>query len=358
MAKRNPINLNTQIDILSTIKELTPAYGLFSDSGLFKEVKLTSKTFAYDIERAVGSKMTRLTSRTERDSVRTGKTDYKTVALGTRSIKVDQGVHIEDLEGRVTGGIDLENLSDTVLEELAKKVQIANDSLAQSFEYMLVTGSQGQVRDPKDGTVAIDMFAETGTQRPTAVIDLTAGSTTVKSGLNALRNQVSLLNFGHGSVREIELWVAGDVFDALSTSVELETFYLSALNGNVAALTNPIINGSVNKYVQGKYGFYREFRWENFVFRTYPTVFHTMTGGTLNAVEDGKGWTVVRGTTDSYELGLAPAPYLSQFGKQGQKIFAKFEDVNDVSIDFTLESHIAPVLKRPELAVEVTFTLD
>ena len=354
---RNPINLNTSIDLLPTIQNLTPAYGLFTDSGLFKEYGIKTNAVIYEVDETDNNKMTKLTSRTERDAVKVGRGKSKFITVANRTIKLTGGVHVEDLQNRLNR-FDIET-DETLQEALAAATADTYNSLSQSFEYMLVTASQGQMRDPLDGTVALDMFAATGTVRPTATIDASPTSTTLLSDLNALRNQISQLNGYNGVVTEIELWVADDVFTALIANPEFITLYQLAMQGRgQEALNSPYLNGSLNRYIQGKYGWYREFRWENIVFRTYPQTFNTMTGGTLTAIANGKGWTVARGVTNAYEVAYSPAPYFSQLNTVGQKIYARTTGIkDDTHLDFTIESHLAPMLKRPELSVDVTFTL-
>ena len=49
---RNPINLNTSIDLLPTINNLQPAYGRFADSGLFREYGIKTNAVIYSVEQA------------------------------------------------------------------------------------------------------------------------------------------------------------------------------------------------------------------------------------------------------------------------------------------------------------------
>ena len=354
---RNPINLNTSIDLLPTIKELTPAYGTIADSGLFKETPVKTNFLMYEIEEQDSPRMTKLTSRTERDAVKVSGGKSKAITVSGKTIKLTGGVHVEDLQNRLNA-FDIEK-DETLQEALVEATARTYDSWSQSYEYMLLTASQGIMRDPADGAIAINMFTNTGTAQPTATIDVSPTSTTLLTDLNALRNQLTILNGNNGVVSEIELWVADDVFTAITTNPELAMIYQLALQGRgQEALNNPYLNGSLNRYIQGKYGFYREFRWENFVFRTYPRTFTAQNGNVIKAIADGKGWTVVRGATNAYEVAFAPASYFSQLGSVGQKVYARTTGiVDDTHLDFTIESHLTPIAKRPELAVDVTFTL-
>ena len=354
---RNPVNLNTSIDLLPTIQNLVPAYGRFADSGLFKEYGIKTNAVLYSVEEQENTRMTKLTSRTERDAVKVSRGRSKQVTVGAETIKLTGGVHVEDLQNRLNK-FDIDT-DETLQEALADATADVYNSFSQSFEYMLVTASQGIMRDPKDGGANINMFTNTGTVRSTATIDASATSTTLISGLNALRNQLTMLNGYNGSINAIELWVADDVFNAIVNHPEFYTLYQLAYQGaQQAALLQPVLNGGLDRVVQTKYGYSRTFTWENITIATYPQTFTSMEGTTLNAVENGKGWTVVRGASNAYEVAYAPAPYFSQLSGIGQKVYARTTGVvDDTHLDFTIESHLIPILKRPELSIDVTFTL-
>lgn len=354
---RNPINLNTSIDLLPTIQNLEPAYGRFADSGLFKEYGIKTNAVIYTVEQQENTRMTKLTSRTERDAVKVSRGKSKQVTVGSETIKLTGGVHVEDLQNRLQY-FDIDR-DETLQEALADATADVYNSFSQSFEYMLVTASQGIMRDPKDGSAVTNMFTNTGTVRSTATIDASADSTTLISGLNALRNQLTILNGYQGTVNNIELWVADDVFNAIVNHPEFYTLYQLAFQGaQQAALMQPILNGSIDRVVQTRYGYSRTFTWENITISTYPQTFTSMEGQTLPAIANGKGWTVVRGATNAYEVAYAPAPYFSQLNGIGQKVYARTTGVvGDTHLDFTIESHLIPILKRPELSIDVTFTL-
>lgn len=355
---KNPFNKFANIDLLPTLNSLVPAYGLLSESNLFKETGVKTNQAMFGIVESDNPRMTKLTSRTERDAVKVSGKREKQVTVGGSTIKLTGGLHVEDLMNRINTGSD-EAVEESVREVLAERTKLTYDSFSQSFEYMLLTASQGRMRDPNDGTVVTDMFTATGTTQSTATVDASAGSTTLLSDLNAIRNQLSALNGGQGVVGQIELWVADDVMSAISTHPDFIQVAQLAYQGRGAeAMGNPLFTGFGGNYVQGKYGYYREFRFENFVFRTYPQAFTAMNGSVLQAIANGKGWTVVRGAADVYNVLYAPAPYISQLGGVGSKIHARTTGiVDDTHLDFTIESHLNPFMKRPELALDITFTI-
>ena len=354
---RNPINLNTSIDLLPTINNLQPAYGRFADSGLFREYGIKTNAVIYSVEQQENTRMTKLTSRTERDAVKVSRGRSNQISVAAEPIKLTGGVHVEDLQNRLNK-FDIDT-DETLQEALADATADVYNSFSQSFEYMLVTASQGVMRDPKDGSAVINMYTNTGTVQSTATIDASPDSTTLISGLNALRNQLTVLNGYNGSVNNIELWVADDVFNAIVNHPEFYTLYQLAFQGaQQAALMQPILNGSIDRVVQTRYGYSRTFTWENITIATYPQTFTSMEGNVLSAIANGKGWTIARGATNAYEVAYCPAPYFSQLNGIGQKVYARTTGiVDDTHLDFTIESHMIPMLKRPELSIDVTFTL-
>jgi hypothetical protein len=352
---RNPLNGLVALDLLPTISAFTPSHGLFADSGLFKEYGLKTNSIAYNVENSTGATMTKLNSRTERDKTRVSKKKGRAVTANGVTIALDGGIHVEDIQNRIVG--IFEEDEKTVRTHLIQEVATVYDSFAQSYEYLLVTASQGRARNPEDGSVAVDMFEINGVQQNVFDIDLSATSTTVKADLNELKNRLSVLNAGYGTISTIEVWVAENVFDAIAEHDNFLATTTWAYAGRGAEAV-AVANQNHNAYIQGKYGHYREFRYENFVFRTYPSIFTRLDGTVQDIVADGEGWTVVRGARDSYEVGFAPAPYFSELTGVGKKILAKTDDKhNDVNLDFTIESHLTPILKRPELSFRLRFDL-
>lgn len=354
---RNPINQSTVIDLLPTIQKLVPAYGMISTSGLFKEQGVKTNFAAFEIDEAVNTPMTKLTSRTERDSVKVGRGKSKWVTFKGETLKINGSVHVEDLQNVLTTwNIETDK---SLQQAVADRTEDLYNSWTQSYEYMLLTASQGRMRDPEDGRVAIDMFENTGTTQTAVTIDVRPTVTNLKSQLHAIVNRLNTLNQGLGAVQQVDFIVADNVFDAIISHPEFQEMYIFALQGRgQEALRNPILNGTANTPVWTSYGFVREFRFENIVFKTQPQTFVRMGGEQTKAIEDGKGWTIVKGVRDLYNVNFAPPSYFSQLGAVGQKLYARSTGiVDDTHLDITMESHLTPFMKRPEMAIDLTFTL-
>lgn len=356
---RNPINQHKYIELLPAVLELESAYGFIHDSGLFKKnfVKTNMAMYRVIDDLSENKRMTKFTSRTERDAVALSKEKYKAVTVGGVSVKSTGGVHVEDLQNNLVGLFSEQD--ETFQEALLNETERLYERYTQGREFVCLTSSSGRTLNPLDGSVEIDMFVNTGTTQTTHTIDLSPTSTTVLQGLNELRNKVVQLNNGNGTVREIELPVSEAVFSALISAPELIGLYQLALAGRGReAIENNILTGTADRPEWTRYGYRRTMRIENFLIYTYPQDFYLQNGGTYVVGEGDKSWTIVRGVTNAYEINYAPAPYASCLGQVGQEIYARSTGIiNDTHADITIESHFTPMLKRPELAIDVTFKL-
>lgn len=353
----NPINQNTFIDLGDAVVELNPTYGMIDASGLFSEQGIASATHAYKILEQKNTKMTKLTSRTERDAVAVEKEKYKYVTMAGITIKETGGVHVEDLIG-VTGynGFDFE--SETFQSEMAKELDRLTKVGAANMEYLLLTTTQGKTKDPYDGSVAIDGFANTGTTQSTFTIDARSTNQNIRADLQALANKAAELNGYNGNIEMVDLVVEDSDFNAIVGHPEFATLYQLAFSGmGTALLNNPVLNGQAVKPQLTQYGFQKTFVIDNVRLITYPQKFYRWNGDVAEATIKGKAWTIVRGVTGLYQVKYTPAPYVSRYNQVGQKWFARSTGiVDDTHADITLESHLIPFMSRPEMALDVTVT--
>ena len=352
---RNPINPNTTIDLGLTYEKLTPSYGYIDASGLFDEQGILSLSHAYKIVDEPNAKMTRLTSRTERDAMAVEGAKEKFITMSGITTKLTGGVHVEDLIGVITDTIDFQ--SDSVQEAIVKELTRMANVGAANMEYLKLTTTQGKTRDPKDGSVAIDAFANTGTAQTTLTINASPTADIV-SNLTALSNKVAELNGYNGNVGLIEVVLGEGAFNAIVNHPDLNTMYQLAYQGRGAeALRQPMLNGQRNVPVATQYGFRREFSYGNLLFVTYPQKFYRWNGEAVDAVANMKGWTIVHGVSDLYIAKYTPAPYFNTYNVAGRKWTARSTGiVDDTHIDMTLESHPILFMKRPEMAIDITVT--
>ena len=352
---RNPINQNTYIDLTSSLENIAFSYGRIADSGLFSEQGIASSATMFKVMEQKDTKMTKLTSRTERDAMAVDKGKEKLITMAGITIKETGGVHVEDLMG-ITNELfseESESWQDATLKELTRLGNVG----AANMEYLYTTASQGKVRDPYDGDVAMDLYTMTGTTATTFTLNA-APTSNIFSEMNRLANQVSELNGSNGNVSSIEVVLGETAFDAIVSHPDFSALATLAFTGmGQAAMMNPLINGTAGLRERTQYGYRREFAWNNFLFVTYPQKFRRWNGTVVDAVAANKGWTIVHGVSGLYEVKFCPAPYASQLRGVGQKWLARTTGiVDDTHSDITLESHLIPYMKRPEMAIDITVT--
>ena len=352
---RNPINPNTTIDLGLTLEKLTPSYGYIDNSGLFDEQGIFTYSHFYKVVDEPNTKMTRITSRTERDAMAVEGAKEKLITMSGFSSKLEGSVHVEDLIGVINDAIGFQ--SDSVQEAVVKELTRLANVGAANMEYLKLTTTQGKTRDPKNGDVVVDAFANTGTTQTTLTINA-APTADIISSLTELSNKVAELNGYNGNVGLIEVVVGEGAFNAIVNHPDLNTMYQLAYQGRgTEALRQPMINGQRNVPIATQYGFRREFAYGNLLFVTYPQKFYRWNGDAVDAVANMKGWTIIHGVSDLYIAKYAPAPYFKTFNVAGRKWTARSTDiVDDTHIDMTLETHPILFMKRPEMAIDITVT--
>ena len=352
---RNPVNPNTTIDLGLTLEKLTPSYGYIDNSGLFDEQGIFTYSHFYKVVDEPNTKMTRITSRTERDAMAVEGAKEKLITMSGFSSKLEGSVHVEDLIGVINDAIGFQ--SDSVQEAVVKELTRLANVGAANMEYLKLTTTQGKTRDPKNGDVVVDAFANTGTTQTTLTINASPTANIISS-LTALSNKVAELNGYNGNVGLIEVVVGEGAFNAIVNHPDLNTMYQLAYQGRGAeALRQPMLNGQRNVPIATQYGFRREFAYGNLLFVTYPQKFYRWNGDAVDAVANMKGWTIVHGVSNLYKVKYTPAPYFNTYNSAGRKWYARSTGiVDDTHIDMTLESHLIPFMTRPEMAIDITVT--
>lgn len=352
---RNPINPNGFIDLNPALEQINPQFGQYSNSGLFAEQGVLLPAHMYKVIDQGTTKMTKLTSRTERDAMAVDKKKQKIVTMAGITIKEVGGVHVEDLIGLTNGFFDAEN--PTFQEAMVKELESLANVGAANYEYLITTATQGRVLDPLDGSVAIDQYANTGTTRTTFTLDASPTSD-IFAEINRLSNTLTTLNGYNGNIQMIEVVVGEQAFRDITSHPDLAALYQLAYTGmGQQTINQPYLNGTTGQPQRNSYGFRREFVWQNVMFVTYPQEFQRWNGTAANIVSTNKGWTIVKGVAGLYEVKYAPAPYISTMNQAGQRWTARSSGiVDDTHADVTLESHLIPFMKRPEMSLDITVT--
>lgn len=353
---RNPVFDGSNIDIGEIVREYNPVYGRIAESGLYAEQGILTTSHMYQIEKQENTKMTKLTSRTERDAMATTRGKRKAVTIGTVTIKETGGVHVEDIQN-VLNSWDLDQ-EDGFFEEVAKEARRLADVGAANMEYIALNATDGLLRDPYDGTVVLNQFTNTGTTRTTHTINAAPNSTTLLSDIMGLINKVGRLNGFNGTYSGIEVIVHNADFDAITSNHDLIGRWQLALQGTGGGyMSNPLLNQTILVENKGRFGWAREFTVENVTFRTYPQNFFRWNGTEVEATTEGKAHTIVHGANGLYQAKFAPAPYVSKVKTAGTKWLGRNTGIiDDTHMDMTLESHCMYFMNRPEMSIDITIT--
>lgn len=351
---RNPVFDAAQIDIGEIVQEYKPTYGRIAESGLFVEQGILTTTHMYQIEKQPDTRMTKLTSRTERDTMAVIKGKRKQVALGTVTIKEEGGVHVEDLQNVLTSW-DLEQ-EQGFAEEVVREARRLSDVAAANLEYVAFHATKGLLLDPYDGDEKFNQFTNTGTTQTTHTINAAQNSTTLISDLTSLINKVSKLNGFNGNYTAIEIILHDSDFDAITSNHELVGKWQIAMQGTGAGyMQNPLLSGAIGIQEKTRFGWAREFVYENIVFRTYPQNFYRWNGAEVVPTVSGKAHTIVHGSNGLYQAKFAPAPYVSKLRQAGTKWHTRNTGiVKDTHLDMSIESHCIHFMNRPEMCIDIT----
>lgn len=352
----NPIDRTKLIDTGATLEVLTPEIGRIDNSGLFDKEGIASRHHLFEVEPEQRTAMTGLGSMTERERWKLTHGQNEQYALGSVYFGLTDAVQYDDIANIIT---DWKNFDeDKLVDVIAKKQRGLYQAASANKEYMALTAAQGIMRDPFDGSAAVDMFTITGKTKSTFTIDLTTGDGLLAK-LVELQNRIVDLNVTGGNVQSVEIIVAEDVFAKLSQHPELVAFYEAALYGNgLSYINNPILNGRVNEKNRNTFGLSQSFNVMGFTISTYPQKFTRWDNTKVDAIEAGKGMVIVYGVTDLYQAKWTPAPYLSNLGKVGQELYGwRTPVVDDTHMELYLEFNGVYFMKQPELAVEITFTV-
>lgn len=352
----NPIDRTKLIDIGSTLEVITPDIGRIDNSGLFDKEGIASRHHIFEVEPEIPTAMTGLGSMTERERWKVTHGRNEQYALGSVYFGLTDAVQYDDIANIITDwkNFDEEQLGDVI----AKKTRSLYRTAGLNKEYMALTAAQGIMRDPYDGSAAVDMFDITGKTQTTFTIDLTA-PTGILAKLTELQNLLIEKNVVGGNIQSVEIIVAEDVFTVLANNPELVSFYEAALYGTgLSYINNPILNGKVNEKNRNTFGLSQSFNVMGFTFSTYPQKFTKWDRTKIDAIEAGKGMVIVYGVDELYQAKWTPAPYLSNLGKTGQELYGFRTPIkDDTHMELYLEFNGVYFMKQPELAVEITFTV-
>lgn len=350
----NPYDFSALIDLTDPINELDSEYGFLTNSGLYQESGTALEAIMYDVEASSKSSMVGFTSRRERNTVKDTRYSNKKQAIAIPYIKHSAQIAREDLAGRAADWRTARE--ETIAEVFTEKLQSLRLNLDQSHEYMAWTAAQGRMCNPADQSVNLDMYDKNGVARPTLTWNVASPDFDLIGAINSLRNQLATLNKLSGSIGLIDIPVGAGAFNKIVTHPQLAQLYVSAYQGRGReAIANPVPWSDVNIT---QYGVTSIFEFGGVRFIVYPQNFFDEEGDAITPVANDKGFTICRGVRGLYKAAFAPDNNLDSLGQVGQRMYAWRTPLVDRH-HFEIIAETAPVyyMTRPELSIEITFTL-
>lgn len=356
----NKLDPRALIDISGVLEDSVKQYGRFNYSGLYAKDGIVTQDFGFQYKDPNDNKMTGSTSRVERNAWKVSGNKNKRASLSGSSYKVYDAVQYEDLAFRVNNwdALDPAAREKTIGEAVFEKLELLQRTMEQNQEYSVFTSMQGKQLDAEDGSVLIDMYDTLGLTRQAVTIDLTQ-PTGVLSAITNLTNQLKRLQTYGSGFTGIEIPVADDVMDKLTTHPELIALYEASYTGRGREyIDSPWLNGKINDLTKSLYGFVRTIVINGVTFTTYSEQFKRFDGDVVNALESGKGFTVLHGVRGLYQAKFVPAPYISMLGTKGQENYVWQTPIkDDTHFEIYHESHGMYFMQQPELSIDLTFKL-
>lgn len=353
----NPLQISRFIDVTDDFQEgLTWKYGAFTRTGLFNAEGITTTHLIAKVDQQGRGKMTGFTSRQERDADRVARRTGKNVAMQTPHIKIVDAVTYEDLENHVVySNMQPKLLEEEVTEATIKRMEEMSDSMQQNLEYLAVTACQGRMRDPYDGSVYADYFEMFGKTQTTVTLDLTDPSLDIISwSRNFVKTPLTKANTLSPSIPTIDIFVTNEDLAEIEKHPSLTALRASLAIGQGLAGLNTL--GSLSSKIEwDAHGITSVLDLGNGVrFVTYPQNFYNMAGEVVDIVEEGEGFTVLRGVKGLYQARFAPAPYFPYLNSKGTETLALMTPVKlDQEVELVLESSPLYYITNPELCYKV-----
>jgi hypothetical protein len=225
-----------------------------------------------------------------------------------------------------------ESATQQVQAEVARKLGRLRTDAEATFEYHLLNGLQGVVKDPKDGAVVIDYFTEFGIA-PAAEIDFDLDNATPGSG--ALRKRCQAL------IESVEESLGGLTTGAVQLRAECGSAFFADLVAH-KEVRETYLNTAAAADLRGRVA--DELVFGGISFRRYR-------GGAGFAVPTDKAWFYPEGVDGLFEIYHAPADTFETVNTLGQPLYARMipDRDRDEWVRLEIESNPLPICTRPQV---------
>ena len=355
MAKNivNPKDTTSLMQLNEVISEIQTGVGFLKNSGLFDEQLTPRDAIVEQINKATQRGMLGFTDRRTREKVKQTRRKQQGFSIQLPYQETIEEVTKEDVY-QVAANWDVAT-EEQVMDLYIAKMTAQRESIDNAQEYLVWTAAQGQTRDPFDGSVVLDMFTQTGVTRPTKTLDLTNAAFDVVAWMSEFRNEIVKANKRNAVLGTIEIQVAQNVFSKLIAHPSVRGLYNAGWQTVKQEYVNKMTN--IGRVTRGDYGIVSEFEENGVRFVVAPQTFILEdTGAEAKAVEDGKGFSIVRGIRDGYKMFYGQNN--SMTNPALSKVYAtRSAIIDDAYFEITASSAPMAYTTIPELCYDFTFTV-
>jgi len=355
----NPKDTTAIIQLNEVIKEIETGVGFIMNSGLFNEELTPRDTIVNEIEKQDKRGMLGLTSRRERNKVKQTRRKTKQWSVQIPYQETIGEVTKEDVFQVAKSWEDA--TEEQIMDVYERRLIPMKESIENAREYLYWTAAQGQTRDPRDGSIVLDMFEKHGITRPEINVDLTDLTINLLTWMGELRNRVMRDNKRSGSQGTIEIFVTQEVFTKFVQHPSVFAAYQMAYQTRGQEYIDKVVKpfGNVSR---GAYGIVSEFEHDNVRLIVAPQTFiledsdiyEDGTADEVDAVEAGTGFAVIRGVRDAFKAYYSQSNDLISGGLA--KEYAWRSEIKDNAY-FEMTASSAPIAftTAPELCYKFIF---
>ena len=356
----NPKDTTTIIQLNEVIEEIQTGVGFIMNSGLFTEELTKRDTIVEEIKKQDKRGMLGLTNRRERNKVK--QTRRKTAQW---SVQIPYQETIEDVTKEDVFQVAKsweDATEDQVMDVYERKLIPMKESIENAREYLYWTAAQGVTRDPRDGSVVLDMFAKHGIQRTVIDVDLTDLTINLLTWMGEFRNRVARDNKRGSQQGTIEIFVTQEVFSKFVQHPSVFASYQMAYQGRgkeyIDNVTRPF-----GTFSRGPYGDVSEFQHDGVRLIVAPQtfiledsdIFEDGTAEEVDAVEAGTGFAVVRGVRNAFRAYFSQSNDMLDGGALAKTYAWRSEIKDNAFFEMTASSAPIAYTTAPELCYQFKF---
>lgn len=351
----NPKDTTSMLQVNEAINLIKTEVGFIREAGVFDESYSRRDTFLEEVKANEKRGMLPVTSRRERNKVKHTKRKAKQFSVQMWYQESIEEVTQEDVYQVAASWEDASE--EDIMQLYIDKMTIQRETIDNSHDYMMWTAAQGITRNPEDGSVILDVFAQTGIARPQVTLDLTDLNLNILTWMAEFRNRVARDNTRQTTQGMIEIMVDQTTFNAIVDHPSIRAMYQQAYAGRGQEYLDKAV-APFGKVARGKYGFVSSFEYGGVVFIVAPQKYVFSESEDISeevdAVEAGKGFAIVHGIRGAFKMVYGQNNSLTD--NTLAKVYAyRSPIISDAYFEITASSSPMAYTTVPELCYEFTF---